>query len=76
RLSADSPKYLRDHVVQGSIVVPGATYLEQGFALAEQLFGPGNHGVADVVIQKGMFLPVEGHRMVQVILAPEAGGRA
>ena len=72
----DAPKYLRDHVVQGSPLVPAAVYLEQGLAVAQQVFGPGAHSVADIAIQKGMFLPSEGQRVVQVSVSPEASGRA
>lgn len=76
RLSADAPGYLKDHVVQGSTVVPGAAYIEQGLALAEQLFGKGDHALENVTIQQAMFLPAEGHRIVQVIAGSEMGGRA
>ena len=44
RLSVRSPKYLVDHQVQGSPVVPAAAYVEQGLAAAEQVFGPGRTG--------------------------------
>ena len=74
--SLAAPKYLRDHVVQGSPLVPAAVYLEQGFAVANQIFGPGAHTVTDVSIQKGMFLPGEGQRIVQVTASAESGGRA
>ena len=57
RLSARSPAYLADHQVQGSPVTPAAAYVEQGLAAAEQLFGPGRHGLANLVIQQAMFLP-------------------
>ncbi len=39
RYSADNPKHLRDHQVQGSIVVPAAAYIEQGFAAAQLQLG-------------------------------------
>ncbi len=76
RISGESPKYLRDHVVQGSMVVPAAVYVEQGLALAHLQFGEGCHAVEDLAIQRGLFLPAEGYRVMQVTLAPEAGGRA
>jgi len=76
RISARSPAYLVDHQVQGSPVVPAAAYVEQGLAAAEEMFGPGLHGVANVVIQQAMFLPEGSRRRVQISIAPEAGGES
>ncbi len=76
RLSGRSPAYLADHVVQGSPVTPAAAYVEQALAAAEQLFGPGRHGVANLVIQQAMFLPAETRRRVQVSITPESGGES
>ncbi len=76
RFSADNPKHLKDHVVQGSIVVPAAAYIEQGFAIANLQFGPGAHAVENLAIQHALFLPLEGCRVVQVMAAPEMGGRS
>ncbi len=67
--------YLADHQVQGSVVVPGAAFLEQGLSAAKEVFGDGRHAVTDVAIQAAMFLH-EGHpRLTQVSVEPEAGGR-
>lgn len=76
RLSADSPKYLKDHQVQGAVVVPAAAFVEQGLALAHELFGEGAHAVENLSVQRGLYLPAEGHRLVQVTVGPEANGRA
>ncbi|MEX0586143.1 MAG: acyltransferase domain-containing protein, partial [Pirellulales bacterium] len=76
RLSARSPAYLADHQVQGSAVTPAAAYVEQGLAAAEQLFGPGTHGLANLVIQQAMFLPEGVQRRVEVSVAPESGGES
>ncbi|HEY4233001.1 MAG TPA: type I polyketide synthase, partial [Lacipirellulaceae bacterium] len=75
-ISARTPGYLIDHQVQGSAVTPAAVYVEQGLAAAEQLFGPGQHGIDDLVIQQAMFLPEGVRRRVQVSLAPESGGQS
>ncbi|OHB69486.1 MAG: hypothetical protein A2V70_10225 [Planctomycetes bacterium RBG_13_63_9] len=74
RLSSTWPKYLVDHQVQGSPVVPAAAYVELGLAAAEQAFGPGEHIVENVSIQHAMFLPEGAGRVVQVTLAPEMAG--
>ncbi|MEQ8790735.1 MAG: amino acid adenylation domain-containing protein [Pirellulaceae bacterium] len=74
-LGARSPKYLIDHQVQGSPVTPGAAYIEQALAAAEQMFGPGRHSVESVTIQQAMFLQEQSSRTVQVAVSPELGGR-
>ncbi|HEV7822111.1 MAG TPA: acyltransferase domain-containing protein, partial [Burkholderiales bacterium] len=76
RLSAQSPAYLADHQVQGSAVAPAAAYIEQGLAAANEVFGPGRHGLANLTIQQAMFLPEGVRRRVQVSIAPESGGEA
>jgi len=75
-LGARSPAYLADHVVQGSPVTPAAVYVEQALAAAEQLFGPGRHGLANLVIQQAMFLREGSRRRVQLSLTPESGGES
>ena len=71
-----SPAYLADHQVQGSAVTPAAAYIEQGLAAAEEVFGPGRHGLANLAIQQAMFLPEGVRRRVQVSIAPESGGES
>ena len=75
-VNADSPKYLRDHQVQGSVLAPAAFFLEQALASAGQVFGSGRHGVENVAVQQGLFVPTEGHRIVQSTIGKETGGRA
>jgi len=75
-LSARQPAYLVDHQVQGSPVTPAAAYVEQALAAADQVFGAGRHGVANLVIQQAMFLPEGTRRRVQFSIAPESGGEA
>ncbi|MCI0335526.1 MAG: SDR family NAD(P)-dependent oxidoreductase [Planctomycetes bacterium] len=74
RLSARSPAYLADHRVQGSPVTPAAAYVEQALAAAEQLFGPGRHGVANLVIQQAMFLPAGTRQPVSPGAGSPSGG--
>ncbi len=76
RLSKHSPAYLVDHQVQGSVVTPAAAYIEQGLAATEELFGPGQHGLANLSIQQAMFLPDGSRRRVQVSASPESGGES
>ncbi len=76
RYGVDNPKHLKDHVVQGSIVAPGSSYIEQGLAAATIQFGPGDHAVENVAIQTALFIPMEGQRIVQLTASPELGGRS
>ncbi|MGA2031843.1 MAG: SDR family NAD(P)-dependent oxidoreductase, partial [Thermoguttaceae bacterium] len=76
RLSSASPRYLVDHQVQGSPVMPAAAYVEQGLAAAEQLFGPGRHVLENVAIQQAMFLAAGVSRTVEVTVSAERGGEA
>jgi acyl transferase domain-containing protein/thioesterase domain-containing protein/acyl carrier protein len=75
-IGANSPAYLADHEVQGSVVTPAAVYVEQGLAAAQQIFGAGRHGLANVVIQQAMFLPEGARRRVQISISPESVGEA
>jgi acyl transferase domain-containing protein/NADPH:quinone reductase-like Zn-dependent oxidoreductase/NAD(P)-dependent dehydrogenase (short-subunit alcohol dehydrogenase family)/acyl carrier protein len=73
-LSMRTAPSLKDHVVQGSIVLPGAAYVESGLAAARELFGPGPHLVESMKFQQALFLP-EGRRpAAQVVLSPEVAG--
>ena len=75
RLSDRAPKYLVDHKVQGSVVVPGAAYLEMALAAGEQVFGPGRHVVEDVAVQQPMFLNTGAARTAQTSVSAEMGGQ-
>jgi myxalamid-type polyketide synthase MxaB len=74
RLSSRSPRYLEDHQAQGMPVLPAAAYLEQAFAAAETILGPGMHAVEDVSIQQPLVLSNESRRLVQMTVSPETGG--
>jgi acyl transferase domain-containing protein len=69
RLTPDRPAFLADHVVHGSVVVPGTAYVEMLVAA----FGGPPLEIADLVIERPLRLPPEG-RTVQTILEPRAGG--
>ncbi|MBA4018630.1 MAG: hypothetical protein C0483_15805 [Pirellula sp.] len=68
--------YLRDHVVQGSLVVPGAAYLELGLEAANELFGTGAHVVEKVGFQQALFLSDTKSHALQVVVSPEVAGHA
>ncbi len=74
-LSSREPAFLADHVVQGSVVVPAAAYLEIGLAAARETYGDGQHTLESFVIQQPLFL-TEKPRLVQTSIEPERNGRA
>ncbi len=47
--------FLADHRVQGSVVVPGAVYLEMALAAAEVTYGS-NHSVDNLVLHRAVIL--------------------
>ncbi len=65
--------YLAEHKVQGTVVFPGAGYLELGLAAAQQAFGPGTHLIENVNFQQVLFLDEQPHP-VQVVVSPEVAG--
>lgn len=67
---------LTHHVVQGSIVLPGAAYIEAALACARFQFGEGMHSIEDVRLQQALFLTPSKRQPVQMTLSPEVGGSA
>jgi myxalamid-type polyketide synthase MxaB len=65
---------LAHHVVQGSVVLPGAAYLETALAAASAIFGPGAHRVENINFQQALFLPEGRRQAVQVVASPEVAG--
>ncbi|MBY0585867.1 SDR family NAD(P)-dependent oxidoreductase [bacterium] len=65
---------LAHHVVQGSIVLPGAAYLETALAAAHAVFGPGVHRVENINFQQALFLPEGRRQAIQVVVSPEVAG--
>ena len=47
--------FLADHRVQGSVVVPGAVYIEMALAAANVVYGS-NHSVDDLVLHRAVIL--------------------
>jgi acyl transferase domain-containing protein len=71
RLSVKSQPWLSDHVIYGTVVVPGATYA----AMALAAVGPPAR-VKDVYFYEPIILPEKSSREVQLTLSPleESGG--
>lgn len=68
RLSADEPGFMREHRVQGHVVVPATAYLDTLLAAARQVFGQGPVAVEDITVQEAMLLADDGAaRTLQVV---------
>ncbi len=63
--------YLRDHKVQGQILIPGAAYLEMALAAGKEVFGSGPYVLEDVRFVKGCFLPKGDARIGQTVFDPQ-----
>ena len=68
--------YLADHQVQGSVIFPGAGYIELALAAAGEVFGAGAHYVENVNLHQALFLDPQDAPLVQVVVSPEVGGRS
>jgi acyl transferase domain-containing protein/NADPH:quinone reductase-like Zn-dependent oxidoreductase/acyl carrier protein len=60
--------YVADHRVQGTVVLPGAAYLEMALAAAQEAYGKGSLVLSRVVFEQMLLLPAEGGPTVQVLL--------
>lgn len=66
----DHHKFLADHVVDGSVVFPGAGYMEIMFAAGVELFGDGAIELENVEILEAMMLSNDRNEMVQTVYEP------
>lgn len=72
-LSASEPPFLADHRVAGSVVVPGAAYLEMALSAAHAMSGGTAHELVDTSFKEGLLLPEGQERTVQLALHGEQG---
>jgi acyl transferase domain-containing protein/protein-L-isoaspartate O-methyltransferase/acyl carrier protein len=77
RVAADEPAYLRQHRVQGQVVVPATAYLDTLLAAAHALLGSDAVCVEDITIQEAMLLADDGAaRTLQLVCGPVREGQA
>lgn len=69
-LDPENPGYLRDHRVQGSVVLPAACTLEMALAAAAEVW-PGDAEIESARFEHAVFLPDRG-RSVQLVITPQA----
>jgi acyl transferase domain-containing protein/acyl carrier protein len=74
QIGAAQVSYLYDHRVQGAAVLPAAAYLELALAAARETFGEGTHIVEGFSFKKALFLPEQGERTLQTVVAPGMPG--
>ncbi|QNJ38601.1 type I polyketide synthase [Streptomyces buecherae] len=72
RLSAQSPSWLAEHVVAGSVLVPGVALVEWALRAADEV---GSGGLDELALQVPLVLPASGGVRVQVVVG-EAGADA
>ncbi len=68
--SLDEHKFLTGHVIDGSVVFPGAGYMEIMFAVGIELFGEGAVALENVEILEAMMLPNDRNEMIQTVYEP------
>jgi acyl transferase domain-containing protein len=74
-INLDDLPYLRDHMVQGAVVLPNAAYLEMVLASAAEAFGEGPVVFFEME-NKQVLVPAKSETpQVQVVLSPAEEGR-
>jgi polyketide synthase 2 len=68
--SLDHHQFLLGHVIDGSVVFPGAGYLEIMFAAGVELFGEGAIELENVEILEAMMLSGDRNEMLQTVYEP------
>ncbi|WP_274912460.1 type I polyketide synthase [Streptomyces sp. WZ-12] len=73
RLALSTHPWLADHAVMGTVVLPGAAFLELAVSAGEQV---GRGAVEELILEKPLRLAASGGVQVQVsVQAPDEGGR-
>ena len=74
RIGVETLRYLNDHKVQGSVVLPAAAYMEMARAASTELLGSGSPVLSNVAFQEAMILPTNGVRTLQLVASPASSG--
>ena len=73
-LSSQIFPYLKDHQIQGVIILPGTAYLGIAQAGADRIFEAGAYLLKDVEFHKALFLRENDTRIAQLIFVPNLQG--
>ena len=76
KIGIDAQRYLNDHKVQGSVVLPASAYLEMARTAATELFATGSPVLSNVAFQEALILPASGTRTLQLVASPASSGSA
>jgi acyl transferase domain-containing protein/acyl-CoA synthetase (AMP-forming)/AMP-acid ligase II/NADP-dependent 3-hydroxy acid dehydrogenase YdfG/acyl carrier protein len=76
KIGIDTHRYLNDHKVHGSVVLPASAYLEMAHAASTELFGAGSPVLSNVAFQEALILSVTGTRTLQLVASPASSGSA
>jgi acyl transferase domain-containing protein/aryl carrier-like protein len=63
--------YLSDHRIQGSVLLPGAAYVEMALAAAHEVFGEGVYVMEELLFRKALFLPETSDPRLQTVVNTE-----
>lgn len=75
RVAADRPGFVRQHRVQGHVVLPGTAWLDTLLACARQVLRSEAVRVDDVVVQEALLLDDDGgERVLQAVVEPAHDG--
>src|ERR1700753_982779 len=67
--------YLKDHRLQGAIILPGAFYVEVALTAAAAAFGETPRILEDIAFHKMLVLPENGIKSLQAVLSDAEGGQ-
>ena len=74
-VSADAPAFLRDHRVQGRVVLPATCYLDALLAFGREVLKSESVVVTDIELREAMLLAEDGSsRIFQIVAEPKADG--
>jgi len=76
KIGIQTHRYLNDHKVHGSAVLPAAAYLEMARAASAEILGPGLPALSNVSFQEALILPTSGARTLQLVASPASSGSA
>ena len=76
KIGIDTHRYLNDHKVHGSVVLPASAYLEMARAASTELFGAGSPALSNVAFQEALILSASGTRTLQLVASPVSSGSA
>ncbi len=65
--------FLADHQVQGSVVVPGAVFIEMALAAARETYGSAQYGIDDLVLHRALLLDDTCDPIVRTTLNRDKG---